>query len=225
MITWHESGVRTVDDARKKPLAIGATGASSPSVLYPSVSNNLLGTQFKIVAGYPAGSDIMLAMERREVDGRGSDSWASLKAHNAEWMRDGKINILFQVGPRREADLPGAPLWSELAQDAEQRQIIELLSGDVAVGRPVLTTPEVPADRVRALRKAFDDTLKDPGFRDAARKANMYLNPMGGEELQAVVNRIVSPSPALIEKVKQVVRPKDLQRLPGAKKGGKKSKE
>jgi hypothetical protein len=221
MITWHESGVRTIEDARKKPLAIGATGASSPSVLYPTVANNLLGAQFKIVSGYPGGGDIMIAMERREVDGRGSDSWASLKANNPDWIRDKKVNILFQVGPRREPDLPDPPLLTELAQNEEQKQILDVISGDAAVGRPVLTAPDVPADRVRALRKAFDDTLRDPAFLEAAKKARMYFNPMGGEELQQVVTRIVSPSPEVIARVKEVIRPKNLQKLPGAKKGGK----
>jgi tripartite-type tricarboxylate transporter receptor subunit TctC len=226
MITWHETGVRTIEDAKKRALAIGATGASSPSVLYPTVANNLFGTQFKIVSGYPGGGDIMLAMERREVDGRGSDSWASLKANNPAWIKERKVNILFQVGPRREPDLPDPPLLTELAQNDEQKQILEVISGDAAVGRPLLTAPDVPAARVQALRKAFDAAMRDPAFREAAKKANMYFNPIGGEELQKIVNRIVSPSPQVIARVKEVIRPKNLQRLPGAKgdkkKGGKK---
>ena len=223
MITWAESGIRTIEDAKKRPIAIGATGASSPSVLYPTVSNNLFGTQFRIVSGYPGGGDIMIALERREVDGRGSDSWASLKANNSDWIRDGKVNILFQVGPHREPDLPGPPLLTELAQNNEQRQILEVISGDAAVGRPVLTAPDVPAERVRALRKAFDDTMKNPAFREAAKKARMYFNPIGGEELQQIVTRIVSPSPQVIERVKEVIRPKNLQKLPPDKAGKKKS--
>src|SRR5882672_4289048 len=102
MVLWAETGVRTIEEARQKQLAIGATGASSPSVLYPQVSNNLLGTKFKIVSGYPGGGDINIALERREVDGRGSDSWASMKANNSRWLNEHKINILFQVGPRQE---------------------------------------------------------------------------------------------------------------------------
>jgi tripartite-type tricarboxylate transporter receptor subunit TctC len=222
MIAWTESGLRTIDDAKKRAFAIGATGASSPSVLYPTVSNNLFGTQFRIVSGYPGGGDIMIALERREVDGRGSDSWASLKANNPAWIQEGKINILFQVGPRRETDLPGPPLLMELAQNDEQRQILEVVSGDVAIGRPVLTAPDVPADRVRALRKAFIDTLNDPAFRELAKKANMYFNPIEGEELQQIVGRILSPSPEIIEKVKDAIRPRNLQQRPGSEtsKGG-----
>jgi tripartite-type tricarboxylate transporter receptor subunit TctC len=205
------SGVATIDDARKKTLAIGASGASSPSLLYPQVSNNLLGTRFKIVAGYPSGGDINLAVERHELDGRGSDSWASMKSTHPDWLRDRSINILFQIGPRREPDLPDVPLWSELGANDDQRQVLEILSGDVAVGRPILTAPDVPADRVKALRKAFDDTLADPQFIVAARQANMDLNPLGGEELQKIVARIVGQPENILTMVKQVAGIKDVR--------------
>lgn len=209
------TGVRTIDDAKQKVVTVGATGASSPSVLYPQVSNNLFGTRFKIVSGYPGGGDINLAVERGEVDGRGSDSWASLKANNANWLREKKINIVFQVGPRREADLPEVPLWSELADNDEQRQILDVLSGDVAIGRPILTAPDVPVERVRALRLAFDQTMRDPKFIAAAEQAGMYLNPLGGEELQRIVARVLSPAPEVIAKVKEAIRPKDVEQAPG----------
>jgi len=209
------TGVKTIEDAKKKPLSIGASGGSSPSVLYPQVSNNLFGTKFKSVSGYPGGGDINLAVERGEVDGRGSDSWASIKATNPGWLADKKVNILFQVGPRREADLPDVPLWSDLAQNDEQRQILDVLSGDVAVGRPILTAPDVPAERVGALRQAFDETMKDPKFVAAAEQANMYFNPIGGEELQRIVGRILNPSPEVMAKVKNALKPNDLQGLPG----------
>src|SRR3954471_11255120 len=114
MFVSAATGVTTLAQAKEKPLSIGATGASSPSVLYPQVSNNLLGTKFRIVSGYPGGGDINLAVERREVDGRGSDSWASLKANSSRWINERLVNILFQIGPRREVDLPDVPLWREL---------------------------------------------------------------------------------------------------------------
>ena len=213
MFVWAASGVATIDDAKKKTLSMGASGASSPSVLYPQVSNNLLGTKFKIVPGYSSGGDINLAVERHELDGRGSDSWASLKSTNADWLRDHKINILFQVGPRREPDLPDVPLWSELGESEGQRQVLEILSGDVAVGRPILTAPDVPADRVRALRKAFDETLADPQFLAAAKQANIYISPVGGEELQAMVDRIAGPSERVLTMLRQAIEFKGAQKI------------
>jgi tripartite-type tricarboxylate transporter receptor subunit TctC len=212
MFVSAASGVATIDDAKKKTLSMGASGASSPSVLYPQVSNNLLGTKFKVVPGYSSGSDINLAVERHELDGRGSDSWASLKSTNADWLRDHKINILFQVGPRRESDLPDVPLWSELGESEGQRQVLEILSGDVAVGRPILTAPNVPADRVRALRKAFDETLADPQFLAAAKHANIYISPVGGEELQAMVDRIAGPSERVLTMLRQATASKGSQK-------------
>src|SRR5215472_14162863 len=219
MFVSAASGAATIDDARKKTLSIGATGASSPSVLYPQVSNNLLGTKFKIVPGYSGGGDINLAVERRELDGRGSDSWASMKSTHADWLRDHTINILFQVGPRREPDLPDVPLWRELGESEGQRQVLEILSGDVAVGRPILTAPEVPADRVKALRQAFDETLADPAFKAAAAEAHMDFNPIGGEELQSIVGNIAGASPDIIAKVKDAIVIRDMRQLPGAPKG------
>ncbi|HEY6254704.1 MAG TPA: hypothetical protein VIY51_02820 [Xanthobacteraceae bacterium] len=223
-----KSGVATFDQAKMKPLAIGATGASSPSVLYPQVSNNLLGARFKIVSGYPSGGDINIAVERGEVDGRGSDSWASMKSTHPDWLRDHAVNILFQIGTKREADMPDVPLWSELGQGGEQRAVLEILSGDVAVGRPILTAPAVSPARVQALRRAFDDTLADPAFIEAAKQANMDFHPIGGEELQDVVGRIAGASPQVIALVKDAIKIKDVRQLPaaqGRKDGGSPDKE
>jgi tripartite-type tricarboxylate transporter receptor subunit TctC len=211
------TGVTSLADAARKPLAIGATGASSPSILYPQVSNNLLGTKFRIVTGYPGSADVDLAMERNEVDGHGSISWASLKTERPDWVARHVINILFQVGPRREADLPDVPLWTELAQNDEQRQVLEMLSGFIAVGRPFLTAPDLPAERLKALRQAFDETMTDPAFIEAARQAHMYLNPLGGEELQRTVARIIDQPPAIIGELKRAIQSKDVESVRGEK--------
>lgn len=206
------TGVTTIEEAKKKSLAIGASGASSPSVLYPQVSNNLLGTKFKIVSGYPGGSEINIAVERHEVDGRGSDSWASIKSTRPDWLRDHAINILFQIGPRRESELRDVPLWTDLAGNDEERQVLEILSGDVSVGRPILTAPGVPAERVAALRQAFDETMRDPQFIAAARQSNMDINPMSGETLQRAVEKIAAPSPKILAMVKDAIVIKDVLR-------------
>ena len=211
------SGVSTFAQAKTKPLAIGASGATSPSVLYPQVSNNLLGTKFRIISGYPGSGDVDLAMERHEVDGHGSISWASLKTERPDWISRHVVNILFQVGPRREADLPDVPLWAELGQNDDQRQVLGMLSGFIAVGRPFMTAPDVPADRLKALRQAFDDTMADPAFREAARQAHMYLNPLSGIELQEIVTRIVDQPPAIVAKLKRAIEIRDVESSSGQK--------
>lgn len=210
-----KSGVATLEQAKMKPLAIGASGAASPSVLYPQVSNNLLGTKFRIVSGYPSGSDINIAVERGEVDGRGSDSWASMKSTHPDWLRDHTVNILFQAGTKREPDLPDVPLWSELGQSAQERAVLEILSGDIALGRPIVTAPDVPPARVEALRRAFDETLADPAFVATAKEAHMDFNPIGGAELQDIVGKIAGASPYLIVLVKDAIKIKDMRQLPG----------
>lgn len=217
LAVWHTTGIKTLEEATKKQLTIGATGASSPSVLYPQVSNNLLGTKFKIITGYPGGGDINIALERGEVDGRGSNSWASWKSTKADWLKEKKINILFQVGPKREPDLADAPLWSELAKNEEQRRVLEILSGDVAVGRPIIGPPGVPADRVKALREAFDATMKAPDFVAAAAKQKMDINPMNGEALQQVASKIVDVPPNVIAMVKEAIQIKDTKARAGEK--------
>ncbi len=206
------SGVKTFAEAKSKPLAMGASGASSPSVLYPQVSNNLLGTKFKIIAGYPGGGAIDIAVERHELDGRGSDSWDSMKALHPDWLRDHVINVLFQVGARRESDLPDVPLWTELAQNEDERNVLALLSGDVSIGRPILTAPNVPAGRVKALRQAFAETIHDPQFIAAAKQANMDMKPTSGEELQQAVDKIVSSPPNIVAMVKDAIAIKDVQK-------------
>ncbi len=219
LAVWHTSGVKTIEEATKKALSIGGTGAASPSVIYPQVANNLLGTKFKIISGYPGGGDVNLAMERGELDGRGSNSWASWKSTKADWLKEKKVNILFQVGPKREEDLPDVPLLTELAKTPEQKRVFEVLSADVSVGRPFLTTPGVPADRVAALRKAFDDTIKGKPFLADAEKLKMDIAPMSGVELQKLVSNTVEMPDSIIALVKEAIEIKDVQELPAQKTG------
>ena len=217
--TWAASGIKTIEDATKTPSSIGGTGAASPSVIYPQVANNLLGTKFKIIAGYPGGGDVNLAMERGDVDGRGSNSWASYKSTKGDWLRDNKVNILFQVGPKREDDLPDVPLLTDLAKTPEQKKVFEVLSADVSVGRPILTTPGVPQDRVAALRKAFDDTFKDKAFLAEAEKQKMDISPMSGAELQKIVAATVEMPDSIIAMVKAAIQIRDMEAL-APEKGG-----
>src|SRR5262249_11697493 len=143
-------------DATKKELAMGATAANGAAALYPHVLNNTLGTKFKVIAGFPGSSQIYLAMERGEIDGRGSDSWAALRSTKPDWVRDKKINILMQIGFRRDPRTADIPLMIDLARSPVERMLFEMLSSSATVGSSLLTTAGIPPERIAALRAAFD---------------------------------------------------------------------
>jgi len=205
LVTTEASGVKTVEDAKKQEVALAATGANTTSEQYPKVMNAMLGTKFKIVNGYPGGNDATLAMERGEVAGRGSNSWATWKFTRPDWVKDKKINILVQIGLQKEEDLPNVPLLMDLASNEQDKAALRLLSAPVAIGRPLFTTPGVPADRVKALRDAFDKTMKDPEFMAAAAQERLEIKPIGGEELQKVVEEIVNTPKPVVEKLVSIV--------------------
>jgi tripartite-type tricarboxylate transporter receptor subunit TctC len=203
--TWYTTGVRTVDDARKTEVIVGAPGTATSSVYYPMVMNALLGTKFKIIAGYPGGNDVNLAMERGEVGGRGSNSWASWVSTKPDWLRDHKVFMLVQVGMARHPDLPDVPLLTELATNDEDRAVLKFMSADTAFSRALATTPDVPADRVQALRRAFDAALKDPDLLAESAKAKRDLSADTGEQVQAVVIDLINTPPAVVERTKAIL--------------------
>ena len=182
--SWHTTGIRTIQDVMQRELVVGATGTASGSYLYPYALNQLVGTKFKIVTGYPGGNDINLAMERGEVGGRGSNSWASWKSTRPQWLAEKKIFILVQIGVKRNSELPDVPTMQELAKNDTDRQVLNFISADTAISRPLVTNDGVPRERVEALRRAFDATMKDPEFLAEAEKTKTDISPMTGEEAQ-----------------------------------------
>lgn len=212
LTVWHTAGVRTVADARQKQIVIGATGATSPSVVYPQVSNNVLGTKFRIIAGYPGSNDIHLAMERGEVNGRGSSSWSSWKASRPDWIRDKKIVFLFQVGVRRHPELPDVPLWSEIPSGEDDRKVLAALSSSIGIGYSIIAPPEVPANRVAALRQAFDKTVADRAFLADAAKQKLDVSPVSGAEVATVAAATANLSPAIVARIKSVMQAKDVSK-------------
>jgi hypothetical protein len=167
--------------------------------------NALLGTRFKIILGYPGGNEINLAMERGEVDGRGSNSWASWKATRPQWLAENKINMLVQIGLKKAPDLPDVPLLMELAANAEDRALLRLLSASTQIGRPIFSTPEVPAERAAALRAAFSAMVRDPAFLDEARRLNFEIDYVTGEAMQKLVSEIVGMPKAQGERLRKVI--------------------
>ncbi len=202
LYTWHARGVKSIQEVRTKEVLMGATGAGSYTMLYPTLLNNVLGMKFKVVSGYKSTNEIHLAMERGEVSGRAGNFFTSLKSQNPDWLRDGKIDMLLQFGSTRDPEWLDVPLLTDLAENDEQRQIFRVFSAEVALGKIFITTPGVPADRLAALRKGFEEMLRDPAFIEDARKVEMLIRPLAWEKAKAMADEIVSMSPDMIAKAK-----------------------
>ena len=201
---WHTSGVRTIEDVRKRELVVGAPMGTA-GALYPVLMNALAGTKFRLVTGYPGGNEVSLAMERGEVDGRGSNSWAAWKSTKPEWVRDHKLNILVQIGLKRAPDLPDVPLMLELATNDADRKLLEFISAETEVARSLVTTPGTPPERVEALRRAFDAMIKDPEFLAEAAKSDMDISPATGEESQKIADAIVNTPPEIAARARAML--------------------
>jgi tripartite-type tricarboxylate transporter receptor subunit TctC len=187
---WAASGVKLFNDLMTREVVFGGTGAGSFSVLYPALMNTLMGTKIKIVTGYKAAREIDLAMERGEVEGRAGNYVSSLRAFSAEWLAQKKINLLAQVGRERDPDFADVPLLVELAKSDETRRVLNLFQAEIDAGRPFLTTPGVPSDRLDVLRQAFEKTVGDPELLAEAAKARMEIHPLPAGKLQAIISDV-----------------------------------
>jgi len=192
LVVWHTTGVRSIDDAKKKEVIIGATSPTGMNYVYPKLANELLGTKFKIVTGYPGGTPIVLALERGEVEGRGSNPWSEWKATKPDWVKDRKIVPILQMSLFKHSDLPDVPLMVDLAPNDTARSVFELITITGELGRPFVAPPGLPAERVATLRKAFDATMKDPEFLADAATAQKEIHPIGWEEMEKLVQRVLS---------------------------------
>src|SRR4029078_5762167 len=163
--TWAESGIKTWQDVLTKPFVLGGQGPGSDLDNFAALVKNVFGAKLKVVSGYPGGSEVNLAIERREIDGRCGWSWDSIKGTRPEWLRDKKINLLVVFAYEKAADVPPeVPLVLDVAKTEEQKQILRVHLAGQALGRPFAAPPGIPDDRKAALRKAFDETMKDPEF-------------------------------------------------------------
>jgi tripartite-type tricarboxylate transporter receptor subunit TctC len=203
--SWHTTGITSIKEVMQRELVVGATGRSSGSYYYPAALNAYAGTKFKIVLGYPGGNDVNLAMERGEVGGRGSNLWASWKSTRPQWLAEKKIHILVQIGLKRHPELKDIPLMQELVTDAEAKQVLTFISADTAIARSLVTAPETPRERVEALRRAFDATVKDPAFLAEAAQAKMDISALSGEETQKVVDLIVNTAPGVVARARDIL--------------------
>lgn len=194
---WHTSKVQSIDDAKKMETAVAGTGPGNLAEEVPRLLNALIGTKFKIVTGYPASNEGMLAMERGEVEGAGT-SWAAIKTGKADWLRDKKIKIILQNTTARTSDLPDVPCLDELSSDPKDKQLLDLFGSGGAIGRAFMAPPGVDPDTVEALRRGFDAMAKDPAFIADIQKVGVDLQPATGEQVaQSVAKALDVPDDVL----------------------------
>jgi tripartite-type tricarboxylate transporter receptor subunit TctC len=205
--SWHTTAIKSWQDAMTKPFALAGEGSGSDPDNFARILKNVFGAKVRLVTGYPGGTEMNLAIERGEVDGRCGWSWDSIKSTRPDWLRDKKINLLAVFSLQRAADLPAdVPLIGDLARNDEQRQILRVHLAGQALGRPFFTSPGVPADRKAALRAAFDATMKDPDFVAEITRVKLEVNPASGAEIDRLLAEVYAMPKDVIEKAKQAVR-------------------
>jgi tripartite-type tricarboxylate transporter receptor subunit TctC len=204
-LLWNTAPVKTWNDMLKTEFNVGGEGAGSDSDVYAMLVKNLFGAKLKLVSGYPGSAEIMLALERGELDGRAAFSWSSLKSSKPDWIRDKKVNYPVQLNTLRNPELPDVPLLEDLASNDRQRQIIKLVLSRQVMGRPFAAPPGVPEDRKQALRKAFDDVMKDADFLAEAKQRKMDVNPVSGAEVEKLVAELYRTPPDVIAETKAMV--------------------
>jgi tripartite-type tricarboxylate transporter receptor subunit TctC len=197
--------VRTMQDATQEEVVFGGTSLATDTGLFPSVLNKLIGTKFKVVVGYKSSTDVDIAMERGEAQGK-VWTWASLKSgRTATWIAEKKIYLLGQFGLERAKDLPDVPLALDFAKTPEDRQVMELVFAPIALGYPSFMGPGVPKERIEIMRRAFDKTMQDPEFAGLMKQQNLVLDPAKGEDLQAIVERMYHMPPAVVERARGLI--------------------
>ena len=204
-VAWHTTGITELEQVKHNELTVGGTGPAADTDQFPKVLNATIGTKFKIIAGYPGGNDIDLAMERGEVMGRCGWSWSSVTATHQNWIDEKRINILVQLSLSRHPDLPKVPLIMDFAKTNEEKQIFKLVFARQPMGRPFLMPPGIPADRMVAVRKAFMDTMKDGEFLADAEKMKLEINPVSGDAVQEIVQQVYQTPKSIAAAVADMV--------------------
>lgn len=208
-IARTDAPVRTFAEVFTHELILGGSPASSPTD-NPVFLNNVLGTKFKVVTGYPGTREISMAVEKQEVQGACGVAWPSISVSNPGWFKDGKMRVLVQTHSTGHPDLnkEGVPRAIDFARTADERAMIDLYFSQTVFGRPYLVAPEVPKERVEALRRAFEETLRDPQLIAEAKTMGLDVNQVSGERLQDLVAKIFASPPDLVAKIKQALVPK-----------------
>jgi tripartite-type tricarboxylate transporter receptor subunit TctC len=204
-LSWHTSAVKTMDDVMRAELIVGGTGSTAIANTFPRVLNAVLGTRFRVVAGYPGANEALLAMERGETQGFCSLGFATLEAIRPGWIADRKVNVFVQLALRKSSEHPEVPLALDFAKSEADRAALELIVSPNLFARPFAAPPGVPADRLAALRKAFDETVTDPDYLAEAKARGLHIELVPGADLDDVLRRIYATPKDIVTRVQGAV--------------------
>jgi len=200
------AGIKSWQDMRTKSTVIGASGGGAESDVFPTVLRNMFHLPLKIVTGYPGGTEITLAMERHEVDGRCGWSWTSLLSRSKALLDGKQIDVTLQIGLQKDKALSDVPLIMDLTDDSQKKAALKLIVSRQSIARPFAAPPGIPEERARLLRQAFDATMKDPEFRNEAKNLNLDVEPVNGAEVEALIKEIYASPPEAVKLATELVR-------------------
>lgn len=199
---WHTVPLNSFLDARNRETVLGTSGITSAPAFYARIFNDLFKTKFKMVHGYAGSAEVFLALERGEVEGHASSPWSTIKGTYGNWLKDKKIKLLLQYGAKPSPELPNVPFARDLVQSNDDKLLLDMSMAPTFLGRPYLMGPGVPADRLAAVRKAIMETWTDPLTIAETKKVDLEVNPLNGEEVQAVISKAYGAPQPLIDRLR-----------------------
>ena len=202
MVARTDAPVKTFDDAFSKELIVGGSGGATDT--FPTLTNAVLGTKFKVVPGYPGTREVNLAMERGEVEANGAITWASIKSTMSTMLKEHRINLVVQFGLKNHPDLPAVPNALAYAKTDAERDALLLLFATQEFGRPYIAPPDLPAPIAAVLRDGFVATMKDPAFLEEASRRGLDIDPTPVDEIEGLVQKLYATAPETVQRVQEI---------------------
>lgn len=205
LFAWAGTGFNSFEDTRLKEMLVSASGAGADSATFPWIMNAVLGTKFRVITGYPDANSTMIAIERGEAQGSGGTSWGSLTSSRGDWLAKNRIVVLAQLGLQSNPAIGNAPLIVDLAKNAADRQVLEMIFARQSFAYPYTAPPGLPADRLAALRAAFNAATKDADFIAEASKMGLEVSPITGEDMSALMEKLYKTPPDVVARARAAI--------------------
>ena len=203
-LAWHTTGIKTINDVKEKPLRFGSSGAASGGELYAQILNDMLGTKLHSIRGYRGSNDITLAIERGELDGFVGWCWTCMKADKPQYLNDKLVNVFVQFGHDPDAEAHGVPSALDIVAEPQDRAVVRLILANLAMSRPFVAPPGVPADRAKALRDAFLATTTDPAFLATAKRTGRDISVFTADEIDTLLKESYALPPEIIRRASEI---------------------